>query len=180
MRDLLPEAPRRRSDPDAKAAARHRLWHDGLALLRAITGKPERGARALMGKLLAASQDDPVRVLRVLRDGHNEILDDPVPWLLEGCKPPGERIAQARARRRQDSTQREVVANNAARRVVVLQRMRAVAQKPDPDGWAVVWFHQVKLGQVTARQFAAACGTLQKGGLYRTGNGFSFGMVRIA
>lgn len=76
--------------PAAPPAAAHPLLHDvrtalwteGLARLRRLTGKPDRAARAMLGKLLKRAGDDCALVQAVLVQAEMDRPGMPEPWLL--------------------------------------------------------------------------------------------------
>ena len=63
--------------PDARAA----LWSEGLARLRRLSGKGDRAARALMGRLTAAADDDCALVASLLHEAERDRPGDPVAWI---------------------------------------------------------------------------------------------------
>ena len=73
------------------------LFREGLAFVSRLTGKPEAGARALLGKLLKGARDDCAGLLEVLREAHRMRPADPVPWLLRAAEACGARQGVAAA-----------------------------------------------------------------------------------
>jgi hypothetical protein len=60
------------------------LWADGLGILRALTGKPNGPARALLGQMCRDAGDDCAVVLAVLHDAQRDRPGNPVPWIKNG------------------------------------------------------------------------------------------------
>lgn len=60
---------------------RTQLFRDGVPIVAGLTGKPNAGTRALVGKWLKASRDDCRRVLRVIEDARDANPADPVAWI---------------------------------------------------------------------------------------------------
>lgn len=65
---------------------RGRLFREGLASLRQITGKNEAAARALLGRWLRDARDDARKVLRTIDDAHEQQVADPVAWIEAALK----------------------------------------------------------------------------------------------
>jgi hypothetical protein len=72
-----PASPAARPPPDVRTA----LWTEGLARLRRLTGKPDRPARALLGRWCRDARDDCALVASVLFDAEAARIGDPVPWI---------------------------------------------------------------------------------------------------
>jgi hypothetical protein len=70
--------------PDRLPDARDMLWADGLGILRALTGKPNGPARALLGQMCRDAGDDCAVVLAVLHDAQRDRPGNPVPWIKNG------------------------------------------------------------------------------------------------
>lgn len=77
LREDAPSSPAERPPPDARTA----LWTEGLARLRRLTGKPDKAARGLLGKLCRNARDDCALVGSVLFEAEQQRPGDPVPWL---------------------------------------------------------------------------------------------------
>ncbi|MFC4169572.1 hypothetical protein [Teichococcus aestuarii] len=88
-REEIPVPSLRSGTPSAAPAAprpverdvREEVDTEGLALLRRLTGKPLRPARALLGKLAQTARDDAALLLAVLRQAAEERPHEPVAWL---------------------------------------------------------------------------------------------------
>lgn len=85
------EIPSLRSGPPAAADAalspRDLLWMRGPALIGRLTGKPDRVARAALGRLVAAAKDDASLALAVLGDAEARLAEgtallDPMGWMM--------------------------------------------------------------------------------------------------
>lgn len=61
---------------------RTKLFRDGLATLRKISGKTESQCRTLVGGWLKATNDDAVLIRRVIEDAERERPLEPVPWII--------------------------------------------------------------------------------------------------
>jgi hypothetical protein len=73
---------------DAKDA----LWRQGVPIVERLTGKPERAARSLLGKLLGKLGDDAAATMQLLVDAEEFGPAEPTEWLIGA--------AQDRRRRR--------------------------------------------------------------------------------
>lgn len=62
------------------------LWHDGLAILRDLTGKAESSCRAFLGKMRKAARDDDAVVLATIRAGREASPADPEAWLMRAVQ----------------------------------------------------------------------------------------------
>jgi Protein of unknown function (DUF1376) len=67
--------------------AREAVWVEGLATLQRATGKPNRAARSLLGKLLKFAKDDCAAVLHAIRECPP--TGDPIAWLTAAAKARG-------------------------------------------------------------------------------------------
>lgn len=67
--------------------ARTALFHEGLAILRTLVGKPEGPSRQLLGKWLKAAGDDAKLVLTVLQRAADVQPAEPVAWIEGALKP---------------------------------------------------------------------------------------------
>lgn len=67
--------------------ARTALFRDGLDDLRALTGKPDGPARALLGKWLKANGDDAKALHGVLQRAVDARPADPVSWIEKAIRP---------------------------------------------------------------------------------------------
>ena len=65
---------------------RERLFRQGLASLRQLTGKPEGAARSLLGRWLRDAKDDARKVLRAIEDAQEQQAADPVAWIEAALK----------------------------------------------------------------------------------------------
>lgn len=74
------------SDADAPLDVRTKLFRDGLAALRRITGKGDGACRSLIGKWLKNTDEDCVVVLRAIEDCEHFRPGDPIPWILGALK----------------------------------------------------------------------------------------------
>lgn len=81
---------------------RERLFRQGLASLRQLTGKNESAARALLGRWLRDARDDARKVMRAIEDAQEQQVAEPVAWIeaaLRGAvKPPTDSLAFVMAR----------------------------------------------------------------------------------
>ena len=77
------EAPARVVPIDARTA----LFHEGLAIIRSLVGKPEGPSRQLLGKWLKAAGDDAKLVLTVLQRAADAQPAEPVAWIEGALKP---------------------------------------------------------------------------------------------
>lgn len=79
------------------------LFGRGLRLLAGLTGKPEGKLRGLLGKWLKETNDDAVRVLRVIEDAGRNRVADAVSWieaaLKQQAQPKRQETHSERARR---------------------------------------------------------------------------------
>jgi hypothetical protein len=78
--DLLPSPPKLR-DPDRVA-----LWREGLAALISVLGLRPDACRKLLGRLSAASKQDYVGLLALIREAVKVRPDEPVSWLIAGAR----------------------------------------------------------------------------------------------
>jgi hypothetical protein len=62
-------------------SARDVLWRDGVPILQHLTGKPEKGCRRFLGKLLAAARDDCQAVLMAVLEARETRPADVGGWL---------------------------------------------------------------------------------------------------
>lgn len=62
-------------------SVRKRLFGEGLAILRELTGKPEGPSRGLLGKWLRDVHDDASVVIAVLHEASSLHLAEPVAWI---------------------------------------------------------------------------------------------------
>lgn len=60
---------------------RTELFKRGAELLSRITGKPNSGCRALIGRWLKAVDDEAIHVLSAIDDAARDRIADPVPWI---------------------------------------------------------------------------------------------------
>lgn len=60
---------------------RERLFRQGLASVRQLTGKNEGAARSLVGRWLRDARDDARRVLRAIEDAQEQQVAEPVAWI---------------------------------------------------------------------------------------------------
>lgn len=67
--------------------ARTALFRDGLQTLQALTGKPERPTRTLLGRWLSAAGDDAKRVHTAISQAAENRVADPVAWIEKALKP---------------------------------------------------------------------------------------------
>ncbi|QDH14494.1 DUF1376 domain-containing protein [Formicincola oecophyllae] len=74
------------ADGEGEGGSRKALFTTGLASARALTGLAESGARALLGKLLKQSGNDPGVVLRALAAAQARQPSDPAPWLVKAVQ----------------------------------------------------------------------------------------------
>lgn len=65
---------------------RERLFRQGLASLRQLTGKPDGAARSLLGRWLREARDDARKVLRAIEDAQEQQAADPVAWIEAALK----------------------------------------------------------------------------------------------
>lgn len=65
---------------------RERLFRQGLASLRQLTGKNEGAARALLGRWLRDARDDARKVLRAIEDAQEQQVAEPVAWIEAALK----------------------------------------------------------------------------------------------
>lgn len=65
---------------------RERLFRQGLASVRQLTGKPDGAARALLGRWLRDALDDARKVLRTIEDAQEQQAADPVAWIEAALK----------------------------------------------------------------------------------------------
>lgn len=68
--------------------ARTALFRDGLASLRAMTGKPDGGCRSLLGKWLKANGDDAKSLLATITRAADVQPADPVAWIEGALRAP--------------------------------------------------------------------------------------------
>ena len=68
---------------DARAA----LFHEGLAALSRMSGKPEPSCRPLVGKWLKHAGDDAAAVLATIRRAASLQIADPVAWIERTMRP---------------------------------------------------------------------------------------------
>lgn len=68
--------------PDARTA----LFREGLERIRRLTGKPDKPARALLGRLLSDCGDDAAVLSLVLAEGESLSPADPVAWLTKAVQ----------------------------------------------------------------------------------------------
>lgn len=66
---------------------RTELFRSGLASVIAMTGKPEPGARALIGRWLKQTGDDCRTVRRLIEDAERDRRADPVAWIEAHFRP---------------------------------------------------------------------------------------------
>lgn len=76
------------SDAPPAVDARAMLWSDGLTSLKAISGKTEAGARAILGKWLKASRDDCALVMSKIAAARDNRMGDPIAWITAALDPP--------------------------------------------------------------------------------------------
>ncbi|MFC4168420.1 hypothetical protein [Teichococcus aestuarii] len=67
--------------PEAGRDVREEIDTEGLELLKRLTGKPHRSAKALLGKFVQAARDDCALVLGVLEEALEEPRRDAVSWI---------------------------------------------------------------------------------------------------
>jgi hypothetical protein len=77
------------SDAPPAVDARQLLWSEGLSILKAISGKPDSGARQLLGKWLKAGRDDCALVMSKIIAARDNRVGDPVAWITAAVSPPG-------------------------------------------------------------------------------------------
>lgn len=65
---------------------RDRLFRQGLASVRQLTGKPEAAARSLIGRWLRDAKDDARKVLRTIEDAQEQNAAEPVAWIEAALK----------------------------------------------------------------------------------------------
>jgi uncharacterized protein YdaU (DUF1376 family) len=65
---------------------RERLFRQGLASLRQLTGKPDGAARSLLGRWLRDARDDARKVLRAIEDAQEQQVAEPVAWIEAALK----------------------------------------------------------------------------------------------
>jgi 5-methylcytosine-specific restriction endonuclease McrA len=78
-----------REDSDLRSGAavaspkelRSQIWQEGTAIVRVLTGKPDRSARTLLGRLLRDLHDDCAALLELLRQAELARPVDPEAWL---------------------------------------------------------------------------------------------------
>lgn len=79
------------TDANASDAAgvdpRDALWRDGVSSLKAITGKTDGAARALVGKWLKSAGDDCSLVLAKIIAAQRERIGEPVAWITAAITP---------------------------------------------------------------------------------------------
>jgi Helix-turn-helix domain len=81
LRNAAPSAPA--IPPDI----RRELFGEGLAIVRALTGKPDGASRALLGRFCKQASDDCARVLDVLRRAADHRPVDPVSFVFGALNP---------------------------------------------------------------------------------------------
>ena len=80
--DLLSVAdPPEPAAPPAPPTMRETLFRDGVPVIRALLGKSDRQARAMLGSLLKATCDDCARVYGLIREAESLRPADPQAWL---------------------------------------------------------------------------------------------------
>lgn len=82
------------SEPSGSGAAapldpRDELWTDGLAYLKAKTGKTDIAARQLLGKWVRDAKDDCSLVLSKIRIAQSERIGEPIAWITAALKSTG-------------------------------------------------------------------------------------------
>lgn len=83
-----PSQPQRKKEPpsvDAGASPidiRQKLWTEGLATFRSLTGKPEAASRAVIGRLCKAAGDDCAVVMGAITRAASDRPGDLVAWLM--------------------------------------------------------------------------------------------------
>lgn len=65
---------------------REKLFRQGLASVRQLTGKPNGPARSLIGRWLKDARDDARKVLRTIEDAEEANPADPVAWIEAALK----------------------------------------------------------------------------------------------
>lgn len=76
---------------DRAQSMRATLFRDGLPILAALTGKGDGQCRGLIGKWLAAMDDDCARLYAVLREAEGLKPVDPMAWLTAAVRPRADR-----------------------------------------------------------------------------------------
>jgi hypothetical protein len=69
------------------AGQRAQLFSEGLAMLRVLTGKPDRAGRASIGMLLGKCGDDCAKVFNAIWDAGEVRPADPMAWLVAAVQP---------------------------------------------------------------------------------------------
>lgn len=75
------------SGADAPIDHRKRLFSEGLAKLRSMTGKGPDACRSFVGKCLKAAGDDAIIVLGLIEDAERNQVADPSAWIAARLKP---------------------------------------------------------------------------------------------
>lgn len=84
--EQIPEASA--SGAEAPVDHRRRLFNEGLAKLRSITGKGPDACRSFIGKCLKAASDDAIVVLGLIEDAERNQVVDPSAWIAARLKSP--------------------------------------------------------------------------------------------
>jgi hypothetical protein len=66
--------------------ARHRLFAEGVPMIRHLTGLSDRSARSGIGLLMKEAKDDAARVLEIIRRAIDLRPIDPMAWLRAAVK----------------------------------------------------------------------------------------------
>jgi uncharacterized protein YdaU (DUF1376 family) len=82
--NLIPDATASGAAEDPRAI----LWSQGLAYVKAKTGKTEAAAKSMIGKWLKDTEDDCALVLSKIRTARAERIGEPIAWITAALKPP--------------------------------------------------------------------------------------------
>ncbi len=120
---------------DAAGAPRNasaEVFGEGLAVIRRLTGKPEKAARSFLGKLRQGAGDNDAGLLQILRYAETQGVADPEGWLMAAA------ARQGGARLGKAATQREADHDDNQREIERLEREARCEQWSDPfDGHTI-------------------------------------------